>query len=93
MSITGVLPTVVGEDIDAVRAAFAVTSGSIRSGGAASLRPLFLWLPGQVLLGTATTGAVPSIFTGILECDLLVHNTMLFFQYVEGYLLFIYRKE
>ena len=25
-----------------------------------------LWLPGQVLLGTATTGAVPSLFTGIL---------------------------
>jgi len=24
------------------------------------------WLPGQVLLGTATTGAVPSLFTGIL---------------------------
>ncbi len=27
------------------------------------------WLPGEVLLGTATTGAVPSLFTGILQCD------------------------
>ncbi len=36
------------------------------------------WLPGQVLLDTATTGAVPSLFTGILECNLLVHYTILF---------------
>jgi hypothetical protein len=38
----------------------------------------FLWLPGGVLLGTATTVAVPSIFTSILQCDRLVHNSILF---------------
>jgi hypothetical protein len=36
------------------------------------------WLPGEVLLGTATTVAVPSIFTGILGCDRLVQNSILF---------------
>ncbi len=36
------------------------------------------WLPGMVLLGTATTVAVPSIFTGILRCDRLVHNSIMF---------------
>ncbi len=27
------------------------------------------WLPVMVLQGTATTGAVPALFTGILQCD------------------------
>jgi hypothetical protein len=36
------------------------------------------WLPGGVLLGTATTVAVPSIFNGITGCDRLVQISMLF---------------
>ncbi len=38
----------------------------------------FWWVPGMVLLGTATTVAVPSIFTGILQCERLVRNRILF---------------